>query len=144
MVYLHLVYSTKDRKRWLDPELRPELYRYKAGILKNLECPAILIGGVEDHVHILFQFSREQSIKNVVGDVKSGTSKWLHETRDDFAPFAWQTGYAVFSVSRSKVDDTRRYIEQQESHHAKMSFKDELRQMLDRHGIEYDERYLWD
>ena len=143
-IYIHLVYSTKHRRTWLDPDLRPNVYAYKGRILRNRKCSPILINGVEDHVHLLFRQSKGHTIEALTRDLKSESSKWLKNSRDGFADFAWQGGYAAFSVSPSKLDDARDYIARQEEHHRTMTFQEELRILLDKHGIEYDERYLWD
>lgn len=143
-VYLHLTYSTAGRRAWLSPEFRPELFAYKAAILKEFESPAVIVGGVEDHVHVLFALSRNHAIKAVVQGLKVESSKCMKSRGVAFDDFQWQGGYAAFSVSVSNVDIVRRYIENQETHHAKQSFQDELRALLRKHGVEYDERYLWD
>jgi REP element-mobilizing transposase RayT len=115
-----------------------------SGILKNWECPAIIIGGVEDHVHALFGLSKKHALCKVVEEVKRGSSKWIKPRAPEFARFYWQNGYGAFSVSSSQVDIVRRYIANQEKRHRSVSFQDELRELLRRHGVEFDERYLWD
>ena len=143
-IYIHLVYSTKLRHRWLDSEIRSELFAYKAVILKNRKSPAILINGVEDHVHLLFRQHKGQTIEALTRDLKSESAKWLKKSCDGFEDFAWQGGYGVFSVSSSNLDGVREYIARQERHHRTITFQEELRRLLDKHGVEYDERYLWD
>jgi putative transposase len=143
-VYLHLTYSTAARRAWLSPALRPELFAYKASILKVYESPAEIIGGFDDHVHILFALSRNHAIKAVVQALKVESSKWMKSHGAGCEGFQWQGGYAVFSVSVSNVEQVRRYIENQAAHHERQSFQDELRALLRKHGVEYDERYLWD
>jgi putative transposase len=141
---IHLVYSTKNRKPWLPKEHRDGLFKYMAGIFKNLESPALVIGGVDDHVHVLFSLSKNYALKTIVEKVKVGSSKWMKIDGPKNASFYWQSGYAAFSVSQSSVESVRRYIETQEEHHRKMSFQDELREMFLRHKVEFDERYVWD
>ena len=144
-VIVHLVYSTKNRKPWLQNQnLRTELYAYNATILNNLDCRTILIGGVEDHLHILTLLSRKHAIMDVVQESKTETSKWIKKQGPEFADFHWQAGYGIFSESESNLDQVRRYIAQQEEHHRKMSFQDEFRALCQRHGIDIDERYVWD
>lgn len=141
---VHLIYSTKHREHSLSADIRSRLWAYKAGILQNWDSPAIVIGGYDDHAHLLFSLSKNHALKTVVEHVKKGSSIWLKEQDPCFGHFHWQGGYAAFSVSESKVADVRRYIENQEEHHRTVSFQDELREFLKRHGVDFDERYLWD
>jgi REP element-mobilizing transposase RayT len=145
-VLVHVVYSTKNRTPWLkEPDLRSELYAYNATILKNnVDSRAILINGVEDHIHILCSLSRKFAIQEVVKESKTETTKWIKKKGPTYANFHWQAGYGIFSVSPSKVDQVKRYIANQEQHHKRMSFQDEFREMCKRHGIAIDERYVWD
>jgi len=145
-VHVHIVYSTKNRKPYLDsPELRAELYAYKATILKNnVDSPAIVIGGVEDHVHALCLLSRKFAIMKVIEDMKKETSKWLKKQDSKFDDFAWQSGYGIFGVSESNIPQVKQYISSQEEHHKKLTFKDEFRLLCERHSIDLDERYAWD
>jgi putative transposase len=142
-VLVHLVYSTKERQRWLAAGIRPGLFAYQAGIFREWESPALVIGGVEDHVHALFLLSRNYAVKKIVEEVKKGSSRWM-KSEGGIDGFTWQAGYGAFSVSQSNVDDVRRYIKDQERHHQQMSFQDELRALFKRHEIEFDERYIWD
>jgi putative transposase len=142
---IHLVYSTKNRERWIPKTVQESLYAYQAGIFKQWESPALIIGGIEDHVHALFALSKNFALKRVVEEVKKGSSKWMKTNAGTGnRVFQWQGGYAAFSVSQSVVPDVRRYIENQEEHHRKMTFQEELRILFVRHGIEFDERYVWD
>jgi putative transposase len=141
---LHLVYSTKNRQPWIPKEYRQNLFAYQAGIFKAWESSALVIGGAEDHVHALFSLSKNQALKKIVEEVKKGSSKWMKTEGPKNADFCWQAGYGAFSVSQSGVDGVRRYIENQEEHHRKMVFQDELRALFRRHEVEFDERYVWD
>jgi putative transposase len=141
---LHLVFSTKHRAPLLTAAIRLEMNAYLAGILRSWESPAILVNSVEDHVHLLFALSKNHALKTVVEEVKKGSSKWVKTKGSLFANFHWQAGYGAFSVSQSNAPAVRHYIANQEEHHRKMTFQDELRILLQKHGIEYDERYLWD
>jgi putative transposase len=145
-VLVHLVYSTKNRTLWLaEPGLREELFAYTATILKNnVDSPAILIGGVADHIHILCLLSRKFAIMNVVEEAKTETSKWLKKQSPRLADFHWQSGYGFFSVSESNSGQVKHYIAHQDEHHRTMSFQEEYRLLCQRHGVEIDERYVWD
>ena len=141
---LHLVYSTKHHKPRITADVKDGLYAYQAGIFKQWDSPALIIGGVEDHVHTLFSLSKNHALKRIVEEVKKGSSKWVKTQDPKLADFYWQNGYAAFSVSQSNVAEVKRYIENQATHHRKMTFQDELRALFRKHGIVYDERYVWD
>ena len=141
---IHLIYSTKDREPCLSPEIRAGLFGYKAGILKEWKSPAVVIGGIADHVHILFCLSKNHSLAKIIEEVKKGSSKWMKTQGPEFQGFHWQAGYGAFSVSQSHVEEVRRYIELQDEHHRTRSFKDEFLAFLNRYEIEYDERFLWE
>ena len=145
-VIVHIVYSTKSREPWLeDKTIRTELFAYNASILSSsMDCPVILIDGVEDHIHILCLLSRKFSIMDVIKKSKTETSKWLKRKGPELRNFQWQAGYGIFSVSESKMKQARRYIANQEEHHKRFSFKDELRELCQRYGVSIDERYVWD
>ncbi len=144
-IYIHLVFSTKNHQPFIDESIQPELYAYMAKILYD-ECssPAKIIGGVEDHMHILLNLSRTCTVAHLVEMVKKRSSKWIKTKDIRFRDFQWQTGYGVFSVSTSGVDAVTKYIANQRQHHRKSSFKDEFRGFLNKHGIDYDEKYVWD
>lgn len=145
-VIVHITYSTKHRKPWLnDPDLRSQLYAYNATILKEeVDSPTILIDGVEDHLHILCLLSRKSAIMDVIKASKTETSKWIKKQGMAYGDFQWQAGYGIFSVSQSNVEQVKRYIANQQDHHKRMSFQEEFRELCKRHGIEIDERYVWD
>ncbi|MCE7900943.1 MAG: IS200/IS605 family transposase [Armatimonadetes bacterium ATM1] len=141
-VLIHAVFSTKDRRPWLTPDIRQELHPYLVGVLANIGCPSIQTGGTADHVHTLFRLSRTASVAQVIEKVKTSTSKWVKTkgARD----FAWQSGYGAFSVGSGEADRIVAYIRNQEEHHRKVTFQDELRGLLREAGMDFDERYLWD
>lgn len=141
---MHLVYSTKHREPLIPKTHQDALFAYQVGIFKEWESPALVIGGVEDHVHALFALSKNYPLKKLVEEVKKGSSKWMKSDGPRVQQFSWQAGYAAFSVSQSNVGTVQRYIERQEQHHRKMTFQDELRALCKRHEIEFDERYVWD
>jgi REP element-mobilizing transposase RayT len=124
--------------------LREELHRYLGGILVNNDCQPIIIGGVEDHVHILSTLARTCEASEMVKEVKRGSSLWLKTKGPDLRDFAWQNGYGIFSIGFSQIESVRSYITGQEDHHRKISFQDEFRLLLGRYQIEFDEQYVWD
>ena len=141
---IHLVYSTKLRRPWIPKDHRDGLFAYQSGIFNGWDSPALAIGGVEDHVHALFALSKNHSLAKIVEEVKKGSSKWMKIDGPRNPDFHWQAGYAAFSVSQSNSEEVKRYVENQEEHHRKMTFQDELRALLNRHGITFDERFVWD
>jgi putative transposase len=144
-VYLHVVFSTKERRPWLrDSAVRKSLHAYLGSVSKQLDCPVLLAGGVEDHVHLLARFGRKMSQSEWIKELKRVSNRWLKEQGPDYFDFEWQGGYAVFSVSCSNLEAVMKYIADQEKHHQKTGFQDELRALLKRHQLEHDERYLWD
>jgi REP element-mobilizing transposase RayT len=144
-VYLHLVFSTKERSAFLrDATLRTEMQAYLGGVSKQLDCPPLIVGGIEDHVHLLARFGRGISQSAWVKEVKRVSSLWIKQREPSMRGFAWQAGYGVFSVSPSQLDTVQRYIANQEEHHKKRGFQDEFRGMLKEHRVEWDERYVWD
>lgn len=144
-VYLHLVFSTKNRVPFLsDAGLRKETHAYLAGTCRNLGAPSLRVGGVEDHVHIACMMPRTLALSQLVGELKHQSSKWIKGREPGLSDFYWQGGYGAFSISPSHVDDLRLYIADQEIHHRKETFQEEFRRLLRKYGVEYDERYVWD
>lgn len=141
---IHLTFSTKERRPLIDDDIRLELNKYLAGILRSCDCPAVIVNSVADHAHLLFSLSRKRALMDVVEELKKSSSKWIKTKGERFATFYWQAGYGAFSVSQSNVEQVRRYIERQEEHHRKLTFQEEFRALLQRHGAEFDERYMWD
>jgi len=144
MIVAHLVFSTKNRSPVLFPQVRPALYAYMSGILHQQTCRAIIIDGVEDHVHILCSLSKTLAPCKVVEEVKTGSSKWLKLQDPVLRDFHWQNGYGMFSVGPSDMDATQEYVRNQEAHHAMVTFQDEYRRFLTKNGVPFDERYVWD
>ena len=142
-LYVHLIFSTKERFPFLSKEVRPDLHAYMATVLANLNCPAVLINSVEDHVHILFNMGRTVTLAQAVEDVKKSSSKWIKTQGAKFAQFAWQAGYGGFSVSESNVPKVANYIRNQEEHHRVKTFQEEYVAMLKRGMVAYEERFLW-
>ena len=144
-ILVHIVFSTKERRPFLrDKTLREEMHLYLGGILANLDCQPIIVGGVEDHVHLLCVLSRTNSVADIIKEVKRGSSLWIKTRSTDLHDFAWQSGYGIFSVGFSQIDPVRDYIARQEEHHRKISFQDEFRTLLKRYEVQFDERYVWD
>lgn len=143
-LYVHLIFSTKNREPFLADSVREEFHAVIGGIFRDAGCPAILINSVEDHMHALFLLSRTASVAGVVNTLKSTSSKWVHEKFDQLAAFQWQHGYGAFSVSPSNVKAVSEYIANQREHHRTRTFQDEYRDFLVRHEVEFDERYVWD
>jgi len=144
-VYIHLVFSTKERRAFLrDKTVRDALHAYLGGISKQLECPPIRIGGVEDHVHVLARFGRTITLAEWVKELKRVSNLWLKDKGREWDDFQWQGGYAAFSVSRSNLAQVTEYIANQAEHHREQTFQDEIRALLRKHDVEFDERYVWD
>lgn len=144
-ILVHTVFSTKDRRPFLrDQALREELHHYLGGILAKHDCQPLIIGGVEDHIHILSTLSRTCGAAEMVKEAKRGSSVWLKTKAPDLGDFAWQNGYGIFSIGFSQVEPVRNYIAGREKHHRKVTFQDEFRELLRRYEIEFDERFVWD
>jgi REP element-mobilizing transposase RayT len=144
-VLVHVVFSTKHHRPFLQrPECRDTIIGYMVGTLQNIHCPSLIIGGTEDHVHLLCNLHRTVAISQLVEEAKTSSSARIKEEGLDLQDFHWQNGYGAFSVSQSRADQVKRYIAGQAEHHRKRTFQEEFRLMLQRHGIQFDERYVWD
>jgi putative transposase len=144
-IYLHIVFSTKHRAPYLkDRAFGNQTHAYLAGICKNLDCPALAVGGVEDHVHVLCRFSKNIALAHFLQELKRSSSKWIKVERPALADFHWQAGYGAFSLSPAHVDPVKQYIADQEKHHADESFQDEFRRLCRKYSVPIDERYVWD
>jgi len=145
VVYCHLVFSTKDRTPWLtDADLRGCLHAYMGECSKRLDCPPVRVGGLADHVHILALLGRTITQSDWIKELKRTSHLWLEDQTSPLREFRWQSGYAIFSVSPSNRDKVESYIIHQETNHRKRSYQDEMRGLLRKHGMEWDERYVWD
>lgn len=142
-ILIHAVFSTKNREPWLASSLRERLYPYICGIARGNGLKALCIGGTDNHVHILLSLDSTTSIAKAIQFIKGGSSKWIHETFSDQKQFSWQEGYGAFSISISHIEETKKYIENQEKHHIKESFQDEYLKFLRKNNIDFDEKYLW-
>ena len=141
---VHFTWSTAGREPWLETEMRNDLYSYIGGIMRNKNARLLSAGGMFDHIHLYASMPSTISIADFVNAVKSNSSRWIHESYARLRNFAWQEGYGAFSVSKSEEGKVVRYILNQENHHRKSTFKEELIGLLDKHGIAYDKRYIWD
>lgn len=139
-LHYHVVFATKDRHPTIAPEWRSRLHEYLGGIIRGLGGTPDTIGGVADHVHILMGLRATHCLSDLMREIKKAASFWVHDNGP--RSFAWQEGYAAFSVSASSLDGVRGYIRRQEEHHKARDFREELREFLDRAGISYDPRYL--
>ena len=140
----HIVFSTKDRTPVLDATVRPALHAYLATVARNLDCECFRVGGVADHVHLAVRLSRTLTMAKLIEELKTSSSRWLKTQSPALAAFAWQRGYGAFSVGPSDLNALLHYIDTQEEHHRTRTFQDEYRAFLNKYGIEYDERYVWD
>ena len=138
----HIVFSTKNREPWIDPMWRPELHAFIGGIVRNRKGDLLAAGGIPDHIHLLVRLAADRSISDVVRDIKSNSSGWLHGR--NVLPFAWQDGYGAFTLSPSAIPGVMSYIDNQEDHHARETFRDEFLTMLTASGTPYDEVTLWE
>ena len=140
----HMVFSTKHHVPLISESLEAELYPYIGGILRNHRCALLEIGGMPDHVHLAVSLRPDIEVAQAVGFIKANSSKWINAERPVRGKFHWQTKYAAFTVSKSDLPAVCEYIRNQKEHHPTKSFQEELRELLRAHGIEFDERYMWD
>ena len=143
-VLIHYIFSTKGRQPFLTDEIRPRILDYMGGIARKNGIQPQIIGGIEDHVHMLVLLPKTLSIAKAIQLIKGGSSKWIHDEFPQLKHFAWQIGYGAFSVSLSNKESVVNYIKRQKEHHRKKTFKKEFIEFLEKYNIEYDERYIWD
>jgi putative transposase len=137
---IHVVFSTKDRRKAISGEFQPRMWAYAAGICKKLGILVHAVGGMEDHIHFLIQVPPSLAVAKAVLAIKSNSSRWANE---EGHKFAWQQGYGAFSVSSSIVPVVVRYIQNQEAHHRKMGFDTEFLALLKKHGMEFDPNFVF-
>ena len=143
-ILLHITFSTKGRHPLIDTEVEGGLHAYLATVCRNEGCHAYRVGGTDDHVHIVTTLSRTITVAKLLESIKKTTSSWMKTQHRRFQHFYWQRGYGAFSVSPIHLDEVIRYIESQRERHKHVTFQEEFRQLLEKYGIEYDERYVWD
>ncbi len=139
---MHCVFATKDRRPLIQPDLQHRLWPYLGGVARENGMRALVVGGVEDHAHILLSIPSTLAVAKCLQLLKGNSSKWIHDTFKDHWDFEWQEGYGAFSIGVSGVEDTIRYIQGQVEHHRKLTFRDEIEVFLKKHGLEYVERDL--
>ncbi len=144
LVVVHVIFSTKDRRPFIDSETRPKLHAYLATVARNIGCEAYRVGGVADHVHLAIRLSRTVTIADLVETLKVSSSKWMKAQAPGLAEFSWQRGYTCFSIGPADLEALRAYIDDQENHHRTRTFQEEFRMFLKKYGVEYDEAYVWD
>ena len=140
--YFHLIWSTKNRKPQIFPDIQSRLYSYLGAIVQNHSGKLLEIGGMSDHVHLLIELSLLDKFSHFMRDLKASSSLWIHKNFPDFYDFAWQEGYGSFSVSYSALEGVQKYIQNQQQHHATMSFEEEYLKFLKLHRVKYDERFV--
>jgi REP element-mobilizing transposase RayT len=143
-LHYHIVFSTKNRERWIMPEVEQRIWAYLGGIAKENKMKPLQIGGVEDHVHVLLGAPAVFAPSKIAQVIKGGSTGWIHDTFPTLKGFRWQDGYGAFTVSKSNVPEVADYILGQREHHRVRTFQEEYLMLLKKHGIEYEERYLWD
>ena len=141
-LFVHMVFGTKKREPWIAKDLRFGLHSQIIEIIDGLECKTLAVNSLEDHVHILFEISRNLSVAQLAKDLKRLTSRWMKTHGDRLKDFSWQVGYGAFSVSKSQIPKVKRYIAMQESHHRSMNYLVEFQGLLEAHGVEFDEHFL--
>ena len=142
-IYIHIIFSTKNREDLVPEKNLNEIHSYIGGIINQNLCKSIIIGGTANHIHILCELTSTVSTAMLLQEIKRSSSKWIKRAYPQHPNFAWQNGYAAFSVSQSKMDTVTNYIRNQKEHHTKKSFKEELVEFLKNYKIEYKEEYLW-
>ena len=143
-LYIRLTFGTKNRYPLIKEDWEDKLHAYMAGIFKNFNSPAIIINSVSDHIHILFSLSKNYALAKVVEEVKKQSSKWIKTMDSKSDKFSWQSGYAAFSVSSSKVEIVKKYILNQKEHHKKLTYQEEVEKFIMEYDmIEYDKNYFW-
>jgi putative transposase len=139
----HCIFSTKERRPLISPDLEERLWPYLGGIARDCDMKALIVGGVEDHVHLLLSLPSTITIAKAMQLIKGNSSKWVHDTFPNRREFAWQEGYGAFSIGKSQAEPTTQYIQTQKEHHRKKTFQEEFLAILAKHEIEYDPRFLW-
>ena len=142
-IHIHAVFAVQNRKSLIKKDWQERLYKYIIAIIQKHGHKVLSIGGMQDHVHILFGLRPTQSLSALMQEVKRDSSEWINQNKLAIGKFSWQEGYAAFSYGKSQISDVIAYIENQERHHAKQSFTDEYRKFLDKFGIEYDNQYIF-
>jgi putative transposase len=143
-VILHVVFSTKDRRPWLDAAIGPRMHAYLATVCRDCNCQAYRVGGATDHVHLAARLARTMSQADLLEHIKKTSSAWIKTQGAQYGEFHWQGGYGDFSIGWSQLEGLVRYIDGQEQHHRRRTFQEEYRELLKKYHVEFDERYVWD
>jgi len=143
-ILVHLVFSTKDRRPLIRPDIESELYPYLATVCREMDSPSLAINGTTDHVHVLFRLGRKTALADLVEEIKKRSSKWIKTKGPQYADFYRQSGYGAFSIGESGVQALKRYVANQKEHHRRQTFQQEFLAILAKYQLEYDERYIWD
>jgi REP element-mobilizing transposase RayT len=143
-VIIHLIFSTKDRAKWLDLSIAPRMHAYLATVSRDCECEAYRVGGAADHVHLAVRLARTISQADYIEKLKTTSSGWIKTQAEAYALFHWQRGYGAFSIGFSQLRVLTRYIDSQPEHHRTRTFQEEYRDMLRKYAVQFDERYVWD
>ena len=144
LILVHLIFSTKDREPFIHSDVEGDLHGFLGGIGRDCHCPALTIGGMADHVHVLTSVSRTTTVAQLVEELKTRSSKWIKDKGPAYELFHWQNGYGAFSIGKSQEDVVRAYITGQKEHHRQTTFQEEFLAFLKKYGVEYDERYIWE
>ena len=142
-IYIQVIFAVSERQCLINKTFKDELYKYMTGIIRNERQKLISIGGMPDHVHLLIGLRPDMAVSDLVKAVKAGSSNFVNDKRWVRGRFSWQEGFGGFSYSRSQIDAVARYIENQEAHHAKKSFKNEYLSLLRKYDIAFDDRYVF-
>ena len=142
-LHYHIVFSTKNRIPYIKPEIEQRVWEYLGGVVRHHKMTALQVGGVDDHIHALIMAPPTIAPSQIAQYLKGDSSKWIHETFPALRTFAWQEGYGAFTVSKSGLEAVVNYIQHQRAHHQQKDFQAEYLDFLQRHGVEYDERYVW-
>ena len=142
-IYVHIIFSTKERYPFIDEMIEPELFAYMGDTIKRCQGVPFLINGTADHIHVLSSLPRTMSLSKYIEDIKRNSSRWIKTKDTQYEKFAWQSGYGAFSVSSSQKNSVMRYIAEQKQHHKRTKFEEEFVAFLEKYKIEYDKKYLW-
>jgi putative transposase len=143
-ILVHIVFSTKDREASIPGEVHAPLHAFLAGVCRNAGCEGLRVGGVADHVHLAVRISRTITVAALIEELKTASSKWIKTQCTGMKGFHWQRGYGAFSIGYSQLPALLRYVDSQPQRHRRITFQEEYRALLQRYGIAFDERYVWD
>jgi putative transposase len=142
-LHYHVIFSTKHRERWITQDIEQRIWEYLGGIARQNDLKPLMIGAVEDHIHMLLTVPPSLSVSDALKRIKGGSSGWVKENFPSLQGFGWQDGYGAFTVSKSQIHEVDEYIRNQREHHRVKTFQEEYRAFLDKHEVEYNEQYLW-